>query len=296
MRIYSSLIIIVSFCYSQSAFSQKIGYRKYNKHDKYRYKLTVETYTNGILSGKEVSVSEHTVSKESGIYVEEIKWLKKIRYSGKDSTDFSLYAKSIKPYRISLAKKGKVLLPSLSVPEMTGDITDLNTFFVAVSPALKMQNLSNSKRTLQLSEAVKGTFSDGVKILKGEDCTVVSQELLNRTDSVLEIRTNFSPPSTFCLTPFLEIVSTKIFNATNNFQMIQSAGNSKVNFLWGVESFSIDSKIENSTGKILLGKMTNRLQLKARINATPDLTNWQIEVPVEIVRKIELRLLPIVKE
>jgi hypothetical protein len=185
-----------------------------------------------------------------------------------------------------------VLLPPLSIPEMTGDITDLNTFFVAVSPALKMQKLSNSKRTLELSDPVKGTFSDGVKILKGEDCTVVSQELINNTDSVLEIRTSFSPPSIFCITPFLQIVSNKMFNAVNNFQMIQAAANSKVNFLWGVESFSIDSKIENSTGKILLGKMTNRLQLKARINATPDLTKWQMEVPVEIVRKIELKLLP----
>jgi len=296
MRIYSFLIIIVFIYCGQSAFPQKINYRKYKNNEKYRYQLTVETYTNGALSSKEISISEHTVLKDSGFYQEEIKWLKKIRYSGKDSTDFSLYAKNIKPYRISLAKKGKVLLPSLSIPEMTGDITDLNTFFVAVSPALKMQNLSNSKRTLELSEPVKGTFSDRVKILKGEDCTVVSQELINSTDSVLEIRTSFSPPSIFCLTPFLQIVSNKIFNADNNFQMIQAAANSKVNFLWGVESFSIDSKIEPNTGKILLGKMTNRLQLKARINATPDLLNWQIEVPVEIVRKIELKLLPIVKE
>ncbi|MBN8663636.1 MAG: hypothetical protein J0L83_03630 [Chitinophagales bacterium] len=287
-----SSIIVLFLLYGLAGWTQNIGYRKYKKNEKYRYQLTVETYTNGTLSSKEVSVSEHTVLKESRIYQEEIKWLSKIRYSGKDSTDFSIYAKSIKPYRISLAKNGKVLLPALSIPEMTGDITDLNTFFVAVSPALKMQYLSKSKTTLQLSEPIKGVFSDGIKILRGEDCTVVSQELLSNTDSMIKIRTNFSPPSSFCLTPFLELVSTKVFDAPNNFQMIQSAGNSKVNFLWGVESFSIDSEIESNTGKILHGTMTNKLQLKARINASTDLSNWQLEMPLEIIRKIELKILP----
>jgi hypothetical protein len=269
----------------------QISNRKYKPGDTYKYKLTTDVYRNDTYSGKTVSISEHHVVNDGGLLAEEIKWVSKTSYNGADTVHLDKVAKKVPPYRISLSPAGKVLLPKLSNPEMIGEITDLNTFFVAIAPALNAQKLSAKNRDFKNPELQHGNFADSITILYGTDCIQVSQHLLGTDKKYTTIRTDFTPPDSFCLSPLLDTVTKKSYDHPNNFQMIQPGSGGKVNFFWGVESFIITSKLDNKTGAIQEATMENILTLQMRYNASQDLKTYAVQMPVKIKRVLKLELL-----
>jgi len=279
------ILLLPSVSYAQPAF------RKYKPGEVYRYRLTSEVYRNDKFSAKTVSVSEHKVVKDTSVFSEEIRWLSKLSFTAKDTVNLDTTARKIKPYKISLSPKAKVLLPKLTVPEMVGDITDLNTFFVAVAPALNMQKLSATNSVITNTEMRKGNFADSIVILYGTDCIQVTQSLISSTKKYSVVKTDFDPPASFCLVPLLDTVAVKVFEFPNNFQMIQKGGGDKVNFFWGVESFTITTKVDNNTGQILEAAMTNTLHLRMRYNSSADLRSYAVEMPINISRKLKLELI-----
>lgn len=284
--LWLALLLIPACC-----ICQKVAYRQYKPGESWQFRLTTEVYRNNNYSGKSVSVSEHTVIRDSGIPGEEIRWLSKIHYNTKDTVSADSIAQQVKPYRISLSPKGKVPLPSLTDAEMVGDITDLNTFLVAISPALKAQELSQSKKQLSIKEHRQGDFADGIRILYGKDCLEISQELVKTTKEFSIIRTDFTPPATLCLDPLADTVGKKIFDHPNNFQMIQKGAGDKVNFFWGVETFTITTKLDNKTGQIIDATMSNTLRLRMRYNSTADFKAYDAEMPFTIQRNLKLELI-----
>ncbi|WP_205509592.1 hypothetical protein [Longitalea arenae] len=286
--LWPCLFILVLLC-PLAGLSQL---RKYKAGDSYRYKLTTDVYRNGKYAGKTIAVSEHRVVNENGVLGEEIKWVSKMSIDGKDTIRLDSIARSVAPYRISLLPGGKVLLPKLSIPQMVGEVTDLNTFFVAIAPALHAWKLNVKDTIIRMAELQRGDFTDSITILYGNDCTQVSQHLLAANKKQTVIRTDFSPPDSFSLTPILDTVARQSFDRPNNFQMIQKGQGDKVNVFWGVESFVINTKLNNGTGAILEASMDNLLNLRMRYNASPDLKTYAVEMPVTIKRSLRLELLP----
>jgi len=273
------------------SFSQTIPYRQYKPGETYKYKLTTETYRSDKFTGSEVAVSEHKIVKDSGILAEEIRWLAKTSFNIKDTVIADKIAQQVKPYRISLSPKGAVLLPKLTIPEMVGNITDLNTFFVAVSPKLNIHKLSSKDSVYKNEKPVQGNFGDSIRILYGTDCITVTQHLLSTTKKYSVVRTDFAPPAGFCLDPLLDTIAKKSFDQPNNFQMIQKGTAGKVNLFWGVESFTITSTIDNKTGQVIDALMTNILSLRMRYDSSPDLKSYAVEMPIAIKRVVKLELL-----
>jgi hypothetical protein len=274
-----------------SAFSQGIKMREYKVGTETEYRLTSESYNNDKFSGKSISVARLTVVADSAILSEEIKWLSKTSFSDKDTINKDKAAQSIDPYRISLLPTGKILLPKLNNPEMVGDITDLNTFFVAVSPALHIDSLNRKSPVYKNEKTTSGNFADGVRILKGSDCTEVTQTLVKKTKKYTIVKTDFLPPLANCLVPLLDTIAKKVLEYPNNFQMVQNAQAGKVNLIWGNESFTIITKIDNKDGKVLDATMTNVLNLRMRINASADLQTYAVEIPYKILRNLKLELI-----
>jgi len=278
-----------------AAAAQKIPFRQYRAGKTTVYTLTSESYNNNKFSGKSISRAKLTVIKDTAGFAEAIQWLGKTHFSSKDTVNLDSTAQKIKPYTISLSPGKKVLLPRLDNAEMVGDITDLNTFFVAVSPALNMQKLSAANPVFTNEKYAEGNFADGVKIIKGSDCIRVTQTLVKISKKYTVIKTDFLPPVTSCLTPLLDTISKKTFEHPNNFQMVQQSAGGKVNLLWGNESFTITSTIDNKDGKLLEATMTNTLQLRMRINAAPDLQTYDFELPYTISRNLKLELTAVKK-
>jgi hypothetical protein len=51
------------------------------------------------------------------------------------------------------------------------------------------------------------------------------------------------------------------------------------------------SKIDNQNGQIVEASMDNRLKLRMRYNASPDLKTYDVEMPVTLRRNLKLELL-----
>jgi hypothetical protein len=282
-------LLFFSMLFPTTAFAQ-IATRKYKAGDSYKYRLTTEAWRNDKYSGKTISIAAHHVVRDGKSLAEEIKWVSKINYNEKDTVRLDSIATKVAPYRISLSSQGQVLLPKLSVPEMVGEVTDLNTFFVAVAPASNAHKVSAKNPGYKNAEPRQGNFADSIFILYGTDCIEVSQHFIAADEKFTTIRTDFSPPASFCLTPLLDTVAKKMFDQPNNFQMIQKGGADKVNFFWGVESFTITSKIDNKTGAIIEASMENSLNLQMRYNASKDLQSYAVQMPFTIKRKLKLEL------
>lgn len=287
MRAILLFILLIPFL----SFSQAVAFRQYKKGENFKYRLTSEVYRNDKFASKAISISEHTVVENSGLLSEEVRWLHKTSYTPKDTIQMDSTAQKVKPYKISLSQKGKVILPKLTVPEMTGDITDLNTFYVAVAPALNVHNLSSTNPMFTNDKLRQGNFADSIELLYGMDCLQVTQKLISANEQYAVVQTTFTPPSSFCLTPLLDTIEKKSFDQFNNIEFVRKSEGDKVNLFWGVETFTVTSKISNVNGQIIEASMTNLLTLKMRYNASPDLKTYAIEMPMTIKRTLKLELL-----
>lgn len=290
MRNFVCLCTFVAMLLPAIAFSQ-IPVRKYKAGDTYKYKLTTEYWRNDKYNGKTVSIAEHQVVNDAGTFAEEIKWISKTSYNETASASLDSFAKMVTPYRISLLPNGKVLLPKLTVSQLVGEVTDLNTFFVAVAPASNANKVSAKNPVYLNKEPRQGNFADSIFILYGTDCIEMSQHFISADKQSTIIRTDFLPPASFCLTPKLDTVATKLYDQPNNFQMIQRSTGDKVNFFWGVETFTITSKVDNKTGAIMEASMENTLNLQMRYNASKDLQTYAVQMPVKIKRVLKLELI-----
>src|SRR4030095_4570647 len=131
------LTILVSVFLPLYSFCQTVKYREYKDGEVTRYRLTTES-DEGNRQGKTVSIAQLKTVRDSSYFSEEVSWLNKTVYLN-DSFNLDEVARKVTPYRISLDPKGSVQLPKFEVAEMIGEVTDLNTFFVAISPAFNIQ-------------------------------------------------------------------------------------------------------------------------------------------------------------
>jgi hypothetical protein len=271
-------------------FSQRVNDADYTKGKSFTYRLVTESYRNNQPDAKSVAVSWHTMVEDKNRIGEEIRWLLKTVYTKKDTLQLDSVAQKVTPYVIFTNSAEGLKLPPLTIPDMTGEITDLHTFYVAVSPALHSQLLSR-KRPFLNDSIVHGQFADGRQILKGEDRIQVSQKLVEKDKRYTIIETSFTPPLQLSITPLLDTIAKQTFSAPNNFQMVRKGNGDKVNLLWGVEEFIITSTIENRTGKLLEATMINTLNLRMRYNSSADLQTYDAELPVTIKRVVKLELI-----
>lgn len=268
-----------------------IKFRKYTKGDHFSYRLTTQSSRNEIPDATTISVSFHTIIRDSsGSLAERIKWLSKKTITKTDTLILDSLAKKVPPYLLSLLPGSSLKIPPLTIPAMTGEITDLNTFYVAVSPALHIQRLTTNHLSFKDS-VLKGNFADHKQILAGEDCIEVTQRLLVKDHDITIISTSFSPPAVPGITPLIDTIGKQIFEAPNNFQMVRRSAGDKVNLLWGIEEFVITSTLDNRTGQILKADMINQLTLRMRYNSSEDFKTYDAEIPLTIKRVLHLELL-----
>lgn len=293
-------LVIYTLLFSLSAIAQEnnsniIFGRKYTGNEVYRYRLTTYSYFNNQLTAKAVAICELKVVDDGGVPYDEIRWLSKKEYHT-DSTDLTKEANAVQPYRISLHPKGKLAIPALNNARMTGEITDFNTFFVAVSPLMGIASLKKTGDSFTKPDVVKGNFANGKDILKGEDCLQVTLTWLAETATDVTVQSAFLPPAQNCLNYFLPEFSTPVAKDTiNNFQMVRlyGKGDNFFGVMYGKENFTITSTVRKTDGKIRHAVMENLLLLKGKMQCDEALKNCVITLPAAstIYRKLELELI-----
>lgn len=266
--------------------------RKYKKGDIYRYRLITQSSFNGKLTGKTISVCELKVVDSAGVAFDEVRWISKHYITEKDTVDASEQAAQVKPYRISLHPKGTVDIPKIEVASMTGEITDFNTFIVAISPKMDVNALQKKGDRFRKKDVVKGDFANGKDILKGTDCLQVSMAFMDEDKQQVKLFTTFQPPADSCLAYLLDEMRTPVVKDTiNNFQMVRDM-NGAYGVFYGREFFDINTSVAKKDGKIMQATMYNLLSLKIKQHCDYEYKNCRLEIPGTIKRELTLELLP----
>lgn len=268
--------------------------RKYRIGDTYRYRLTTKQYYNGQWKSTNMSVCRLTVVRDSaGNPNDEITWESLRTIQPNDSFDRSEKARSVPPYRVSLTPKGPMALPPLTIPDMTGSITDFHTFLVAIHPYAGIDSLQRPGDSFPSPKPAIGNFANGQSILKGEDCLAMTIKLVALNHNTALLETSFLPPPANGLTYILPEIDTPVVAGTpNNFQMVMPAGPKIYHVQYGREYFVIHSTISTKDGKLQKADMYNQLSLKLKLSCNEQYQQCQHETPLTIERRLTLELLP----
>ena len=263
---WAMLSILVGAC-SAPADEERTTWtyaRDYSPEESWAYELTTSVWHDAAFEKREVGVSEHEVLADAT--GELVGWTALTVEAPEGTfTDESEAAQSVSPYEMSLQVGIDLELPDLVVPEMTGMITDLFTYYVAVSSSLGVTEVHESGDVYTQDEPVVGDWSDDLGTPVGQDCILPSIELveLDEDEGLARFETRFEvPDAPDCLDWVHESWSTPVVDGQeNNFQQVVDVDGDRF-AMYGVEWFTIQSDVDASDGRILSATMDNRLDLQ----------------------------------
>ncbi|HAO46501.1 MAG TPA: hypothetical protein DCQ97_06215 [Chitinophagaceae bacterium] len=265
--------------------------KKFEPGIKKRYQLVMEQWYNGKLNDHVVSVCELTTIQDSGAWYEEVKWISMVQYKEKDTLVLDSLAARVTAYRIALDSIGKMELPKIHIPEMTQPIQDFTTFFVAISPQLGINHLHRQGDVYDVPRIITGDLTSGNFILKGADCFHVQLKYASKKKKLATLITSFQAPRESCISYYLPEMSTQVVDGVNNnIQMVMPAKD-KFNVQWGREEFTIESKVNTRTGRLLSATMDNSLTFKMKINCNDGYKECAFEMPFKIERKLRVNMM-----
>lgn len=173
---------------------------------------------------------------------------------------------------------------------MIGMMTDLNTFYVGVSKVVGIDKVGKVGDVFENPEFMRGNWADGSTVVLGQDCTQVSTTLEKLTEYHAQIHSVFNAPQISCLTFSKSWMIPSVKEGfANNFQQVRKNGSS-FDVMWGLEEFTIQSKVNSETGILLNGTMDNTLTLKVKVGCNSDWESCQIEIPLVIQRTVSIEL------
>ena len=140
-----------------------------------------------------VGVSEHRTFLKSGVPHERVRW---IQLTESVVGDQSALAREVTPYDLSLSPEGELDPPrAYGSSSMLAMVTDLYTFFFAVSPLAGTAHVKSAGDAYTRSEPLSGDWSDHPDFLLGEDRTSVHLKLLSIASGRVTYQTDLLPPS-----------------------------------------------------------------------------------------------------
>lgn len=257
--------------------------RRYEAGEHFRYRITQTEVRNGQISHLE-AVTEHRVVALGSGFTEEVRWVS----MSTPGADRSAEVAVIPPYTLSLeAGQGLESPRPTGAVDLVGLTTDLQTFYVAVSPGLGLGNLVTQGDSYTRPQLIVGDFADGAAILSGQDCTEATLTLRSvdtETGSAV-VETRFSPPTSSCLSDAVADGGVP----PDNFRMVRKVGDQFLD-LHGRESFVVISTLEGGGGRILEAEMVNTLELSGRACADAALNRCAPIPDVKRERRVSLAL------
>lgn len=228
-----------------------------------------------------VGRTSHRVVRNGDGFAEQVQW-KTLRI-GEDVRDAA--AAEIPAYLLSLEAGQPLSSPRPDSVDILGLVTDLQTFYVAVSPALGAAHLAEPGDSHTRSELVVGDFADGATIVAGKDCMQTTMTLREVGSDGVLVTTAFVPPARSCLE-----AADSSDDMPENFRMVRRV---KDNFLSlsGHERFTINTELEPVSGRIRHATMVNVLELDGEICRDAALTKCTAIPHISREREVSLELI-----
>jgi formylglycine-generating enzyme required for sulfatase activity len=241
-----------------------------------------------------VGVTEHRVFLRNGIPIERVRW---IRLTESQLGDLSDMAREVPSYEMSLHPRGELSVVDVKAePVMLEMITDLYTFYFAVSPAAGIANLQRIGDSYLRPELLSNDWADGNQFLVGQSRTEVRLGLASAGPNEVVYQADFLPPGDPALAMERTWMEAPVCGeAPNNLQFVRRQDDG---FLaaWGCEKSHITSRVDPATGKLLAAFMDNEMIWNLKLCHDQGLENCDERPQVTRHRLIELRLKPTAPE
>lgn len=263
-------------------------YRAYQPGDFYRYALTVRQEIDGRFDTEETATSRHVVfgGQATG---EEVSWDSLILVDREGRKDLSALAQKVPTMRLSLAPGWRNQIPEINVPAMRGMITDLYTFYVAISDGSGVRRLRRPGDVYESPGVKRGQWSDDRFVPVGEDCTVLTLKLNSFDRETARLTSDFQPTREPCMQMKRSWMSTPVVPGTpNNFQTVRRDADGYT-IIWGLERFTIETELDTQSGAIRDAKMDNTLNVRMRRGCDAEYANCQPESAFVIHRRAGLQ-------
>ena len=282
---------LVALAATTSAQNNRYSYvRAYEDGETYSYELRARAPGEGELVG----VSEHRVFFSGGIPRERVRWVRLMDGMG---VDYSQLALEVTPYELSLhpaAETEPARVESSTV--MLGMAADLRTFFLAISSAAGIATLAEAGDTFESPEPLGSDWSDQAGFVLGQDRTRSHIRLVVIKPEYVAYETEFSPPEPASLAMHRAWMEEPVCEGVpNNFQTVQRQDDSFL-VAWGCEESQVTSHVDPATGKILWGRIVNRVRTRAKLCSDEELTRCVDRTGVAKERELDLVLKPAPKE
>jgi hypothetical protein len=264
-------------------------HRQYREGEKLVYQMS------GLNESWNYTIQASSVVKKdaSGAFFEEIQW------SGMESSGHpvSLPASAAEfRQRITLDPNVNPSVPSLRQidPRMIGPITDFSTFYVDLWLAIKTGQLSKPGDHFYFYMPITPSWADGNQVLVGEssigfDMTWKSTNAAEQT-AILVIR--HVPPEKPTVHLSADWMQKPVADTPNNWVQVKKSPDGKFEAAVGKETFDVELKVDLKDGKILHGLMKNPVTTIERNCTDASLTQCDAPRPHEILRTIEITLVP----
>jgi hypothetical protein len=236
-----------------------------------------------------VARSTHRVAVEAGVPVEVVGWIDVMDLvTGDHRTNLG----GLPASRVSLHPNGPIE-PGKPAgdPLMIGMITDLVTFYIAVSPKVGAANLHLPGDKASAPAPVYGDFADGTAFLVGRDKFRVDVEMTALSGQLVEYATYMQPLAFEPGELHREFMQQPACpSAPNNIQYVRRQSESYL-AAWGCESIAIKTKIDRQSGAIVEALMVNYLLQNVKTCQDAALTQCTDSPQIEENRTVDLKLL-----
>lgn len=280
-----ALLLVLGATSPASARQELDLTRRYEVGQRFQYRLA-QTETRGDQTSRVEAVSDHEVvaDDDGGPPFERVRWLS----LGEPGEADDIAARALAPYTLALGAEEQLESPRpAGSVALLGMVTDLQTFYVAVSRGLGLDKLKAVGDAHVRPELIIGDFEDGEAILSGRDCTRATLRLVAVEEDEVTVEARFEPPSQSCLDPAATPAAGEV---PENFRMVRRAGPGVLD-LHGHESFVILSRLRRSDGQLRAADMTNQLDLEGRMCADVALAACNAIPPIHRNRRVSLELI-----
>lgn len=245
------------------------------------------TYTEQVNGTTDTTaVARQTSYVNNGVGGDQIQWTS-LEAGGQD---LDSEAQAFPAYDLSLDPKAAdgLSLPSTQdAPDLHGPVTDLETFYVALSGKTGIGNADRVGQSYADPNLLSGDFSTAADPV-GQDLTQLTTTLTSLSAHQATFTSTFEPPVQGGLTMTASFMNAPVCGSTpNNFELVEGTGSAYI-ALWGCEQFTTTTTVNRATGAILSAQMANPLQLDYTSCQDAALTECQPTEPVTQLRSVQL--------
>jgi hypothetical protein len=197
---------------------------------------------------------------------------------------------------LTLAPEHAPMMPDLTKvdPRTIGPITDMMTFYVDLWLANKLNRLHKAGDHFYFHNPMPASsWADGRRVLLGEsavdfDLTLKEVDEANHT-AVLEVK--HVPPAQSAIDTKAEWMKKPVASLPNNWATVSKTATGYDAGV-GQETFDVLIKVSTVDGKILYATMDNPVHTEMRSCEDEALTKCSAPQPHDILRQVEITLLP----